>query len=306
MTIHDIKDKDVVLIVDDMPETLSMLNDTLDEAGLKVLVALEGEQALMIAANIVPDVILLDAIMPNMDGFETCRRLKDNPDLAHIPVIFMTGLSDTESVLKGFEAGGVDYLTKPIIADQLIARIRAHLSNARLTSSAYAALDSAGQYLISCNSQGGFLWGTPMAHQLFNQTGVNVVWLENDLPSYLCTILDERYNKEKVLAIQTPVKELHFKYIGQTGNDEFLLRIIDPDRPSEVDLLKEKFTVTTREAEVLLWISKGKTNREIGTILSMSPRTVNKHLEQVFNKLDVDNRTSAAFSAFKVLMTDLD
>lgn len=305
MTTHDIKDKDVVLIVDDMPETLSMLNDTLDEAGLKVLVALEGEQALMIAGNIVPDVILLDAIMPNMDGFETCRRLKENPDLAHIPVIFMTGLSDTESVLKGFEAGGVDYLTKPIIADQLIARIKAHLSNARLTSSAYAALDSAGQYLISCNMQGSFLWGTPMAHQLFNQMGVNAAWLESDLPSYLTTILDERYNKEKVLAVQTPGKELHFKYIGQTGHDEYLLRIIDPDRPSETDLLKEKFNVTTREADVLLWISKGKTNREIGTILSMSPRTVNKHLEQIFSKLEVDNRTSAAFSAFKVLMADL-
>ena len=103
MTKHDAKGKDVVLIVDDMPETLCMLNDTLDEVGLKVLVALEGEQALMIANNIVPDVILLDAIMPNMDGFETCKRLKENPDLAHIPVIFMTGLSDTESVLRGLK-----------------------------------------------------------------------------------------------------------------------------------------------------------------------------------------------------------
>tara|TARA_R110002072_G_scaffold112331_4_gene241373 strand:+ start:25190 stop:26107 length:918 start_codon:yes stop_codon:yes gene_type:complete len=304
MTNHDTKDKDVVLIVDDMPETLSMLNDTLDEAGLKVLVALEGEQALMIAANIVPDVILLDAIMPNMDGFETCRRLKENPDLAHIPVIFMTGLSDTESVLKGFEVGGVDYLTKPIIADQLIARIKAHLSNARLTSSAYAALDSAGQYLISSNLKGDFLWATPMAHQLFNQTGANATWLDSELSVYLTTILDERYNKEKELTVQTPVKELHLKYIGQTGNDEYLLRIIDPERPCEVEILKDKFKVTTREAEVLLWISKGKTNREIGTILSMSPRTVNKHLEQIFSKLEVDNRTSAAYSAFKVLMVD--
>ena len=304
MTTYGTKDKDVVLIVDDRPETLSMLNDTLDEAGLKVLVALDGEQALMIAGNIEPDVILLDAIMPNMDGFETCRRLKENPDLTHIPVIFMTGLSDTESVLKGFEAGGVDYLTKPIIADQLIARIKAHLSNARLTSSAYAALDSAGQYLISSNLKGDFLWGTPMAHQLFNQTGANAEWLDKELSVYLKTILDERYNKEKELTLQTPLKELNLKYIGQTGNDEFLLRIIDPERPSEVDLLKEKFKVTLREAEVLLWISKGKTNREIGTILSMSPRTVNKHLEQIFTKLSVDNRTSAAFSAFKVLMSD--
>ena len=263
-----------------------MLKDHLYDAALKVLVALDSEQALMIAGNIEPDVILLDAIMPNMDGFETCRRLKENPDLAHIPVIFMTGLSDTESVLKGFEAGGVDYLTKPIIADQLIARIKAHLSNARLTSSAYAALDSAGQYLISSNLKGEFLWGTPMAHQLFNLTGANAEWLDNELSVYLKTILDERYNKEKELTLQTPLKELNLKYIGQTGNDEFLLRIIDPEKPSELELLNEKFKVTMREAEVLLWISKGKTNREIGTILSMSPRTVNKHLEQIFNKVE--------------------
>lgn len=297
-----VPEKDVVLIVDDQPDTLSMLNDTLDEAGLKVLVALEGEQALMIAGNLVPDVILLDAIMPNMDGFETCRRLKENPDLAHIPVIFMTGLSDSESVLKGFEAGGVDFVTKPIIADQLIARIKAHLSNARLTSSAYAALDSAGQFLIASNRKGEFLWATPMAYQLFTQTGASSDWLEHQLPRYLETIFDPRYNKEKVLLIACPDKDLHLKYIGQTGNDEFLMKLIDPDGPSEVDTLKENFKLTMREAEVLLWISKGKTNREIAMILSMSPRTVNKHLEQIFNKLDVDNRTSAAFMAFKALM----
>ena len=299
---HAVPDKDVVLIVDDLPETLSMLNDTLDEAGLKVLVALEGEQALMIASNILPDVILLDAIMPNMNGFETCRRLKENPDLAHIPVIFMTGLSDSESVLKGFEAGGVDFVTKPIIADQLIARIKAHLSNARLTSSAYAALDSAGQYLIASNRKGEFLWATPMAYQLFSQTGAAADWLERQLPPYLISILDPRFNKEKALPVATPVKDLHLKYLGQTGNDEFLLKIMDPEGPSEIDLLKETFKVTLREAEVLLWISKGKTNREIGMILSMSPRTVNKHLEQIFHKLEVDNRTSAAFLAFKALM----
>lgn len=297
-----VPDKDVVLIVDDRPDTLSMLNDTLDEAGLKVLVALEGEQALMIASNVIPDVILLDAIMPNMDGFETCRLLKENPDLAHIPVIFMTGLSDSESVLKGFEAGGVDFVSKPIIAEQLIARIKAHLSNARLTSSAYAALDSAGQYLLASNRKGEFLWATPMAYQLFGQTGANANWLDSKMPSFLLAILDERYNKEKPMLIPTPMKNLHMKYIGQTGHDEFLLKIIDPDGPSEVDILKQSFSVTLREAEVLQWISKGKTNREIGMILSMSPRTVNKHLEQIFNKLDVDNRTSAAFMAFKVLM----
>ena len=113
------KRRDVVLIVDDSPETLSMLNDTLDQAGVTVLVALEGAQAITIASSVFPDVILMDAIMPNMDGFETCRRLKANHALSHIPVIFMTGLSEPESVVKGFEAGGIDYITKPVEPESL-------------------------------------------------------------------------------------------------------------------------------------------------------------------------------------------
>ena len=100
-----LRKRDVVLVVDDSPETLGMLNETLEQADVTVLVALEGNQALTIANSITPDVILMDAIMPGMDGFETCREIKNNRDLAHIPVIFMTGLSDSESIVKGFEAG---------------------------------------------------------------------------------------------------------------------------------------------------------------------------------------------------------
>ncbi|MCW8884368.1 MAG: response regulator, partial [Motiliproteus sp.] len=113
---------DIVLVVDDSPDTLSLINDALDAAGLDVLVALEGRQALTVARRIRPDIILLDAIMPNMDGFETCSALKEDPSLASIPVIFMTGLTDTEDVVRGLECGGVDYLTKPINPNELLAR----------------------------------------------------------------------------------------------------------------------------------------------------------------------------------------
>jgi CheY-like chemotaxis protein len=104
----------VVLIVDDNPETMSMLNATLSEVGLTVLVALSGEQALTIARRIKPDIILMDAMMPEMDGFEACRRIKADAVIAHIPVIFMTGLSASEDMVRGFDAGGIDYVTKPI------------------------------------------------------------------------------------------------------------------------------------------------------------------------------------------------
>src|SRR5690606_32978656 len=111
---------DTVLVVDDSPDTLSLVNDTLDQAGFNVLVALEGRQALTMARRIRPDLILLDAVMPAMDGFSTCRELKLQPDLAGIPVIFLTGLAEKENVVKGLEAGGVDYLTKPIDPNELL------------------------------------------------------------------------------------------------------------------------------------------------------------------------------------------
>ena len=99
-----------------------------------------------------PDVILMDALMPGTDGFETCRRLKQNKALAHVPVIFMTGLSDTEHIIEGLEAGGVDYVTKPIVPGELLARIRVHLANARIAHSARTALDAFGRFLLAATS----------------------------------------------------------------------------------------------------------------------------------------------------------
>ncbi len=295
------KRRDVVLIVDDSPETLSMLNDTLDQAGVTVLVALEGSQALTIAGSITPDVILMDAIMPNMDGFETCRQLKANRELSHIPVIFMTGLTDTESVVKGFEAGGVDYITKPVNGEELVARMKAHLSNARVTQNARVALDSAGQFLLSASPTEGLLWATPQAYTLFESAGLDNTWLQTELVAYLKRLLAPHYNREKGLLIAEGSKPLEMMYISETSTDEYLLQLVDLERPSEVEILRASLPITEREAEVLLWIARGKTNRDIGTILTMSPRTVNKHLEQIFRKLYVENRTTAAVIALKYL-----
>ncbi len=97
--------------------------------------------------RISPDLILLDAMMPGMDGFETCRRLKQSP-VAHVPVIFMTALSETEHIVAGLAAGGVDYVTKPIVLDELFARIRVHLANARAAESTRIALDRSGSSLV--------------------------------------------------------------------------------------------------------------------------------------------------------------
>ncbi|WP_353571360.1 hybrid sensor histidine kinase/response regulator [Candidatus Albibeggiatoa sp. nov. BB20] len=119
--------KDKILIVDDIPANMWVLLEVLSDAGYDVLLAQSGEQALRVAEYAKPALILLDVMMPNMDGFEVCRILKTNPDLCKIPVIFMTALSDTINKLKGFELGAADYVTKPIQYKEVLARVSAHL-----------------------------------------------------------------------------------------------------------------------------------------------------------------------------------
>src|SRR3954452_24979124 len=158
--------RDSILVVDDTPETLGLLTDTLDHAGFTVLIATDGESALDLLEQITPDLVLMDAIMPGMDGFETCRRVKRERMLTHLPVIFMTGLSDTEHVVQGLAAGGVDYVTKPIVIDELLARIKVHLANARIAHGTHAALDATGRFLLATDRTGKLLWCTPKARQL--------------------------------------------------------------------------------------------------------------------------------------------
>ncbi len=120
--------KGVVLVVDDTPNNLNVLFSYLRSAGFKVLVAQTGSNALKSAEYSQPDLILLDILMSGMDGFETCHRLKSNDVTKDIPVIFMTGLSDSINKIRGFELGAVDYVTKPIQKEELIARIQTHIS----------------------------------------------------------------------------------------------------------------------------------------------------------------------------------
>jgi DNA-binding response OmpR family regulator len=200
-----------LLVVDDAPDTLRMLCDALSREGYTVLVALDGEQALRRLDLVVPDAILLDAVMPGLSGFETCRRIKAHATWSHIPVIFMTGLSETADIVAGFDAGGVDYVVKPVRIEEVLARLATHVRNARVTRLASEALDA---------------------------------------PS-----------------------------------------------SSRLDIA----SLTPRETEVLSWLAKGKTNRDIADILGMSHRTVNKHLEHIFEKLGVETRAAAAALASRAI-----
>ena len=116
-----------ILIVDDVPANLSALSDTLEPEGYQILVARSGEQALETAARARPDLILLDVMMPGMNGYETCRRLKAGEATRGIPVIFLTVHDEVEKVVEGFRAGGVDYVGKPFQTEELLSRIQTHL-----------------------------------------------------------------------------------------------------------------------------------------------------------------------------------
>lgn len=116
-----------VLIVDDSPKNLRLLGNVLNEAGYRVIAAVNGAQTLKILESRLPDIILLDVMMPEMDGKETCRRLKTNPKIADIPVVFLTAKAETEDVVEGFSLGAVDYVTKPFNSVELLARVRTHV-----------------------------------------------------------------------------------------------------------------------------------------------------------------------------------
>lgn len=291
--------RDVALVVDDSPETLRLLTDALDGAGMTVMVALDGAAAMRIVDQITPDIVLLDAVMPGMDGFETCRRLKRDAGLDHVPIIFMTGLAETEHIVRGLEAGGVDYVTKPIAIEEMLARIRVHLANARLTQSARAALDVSGRYLLAVNSLGRIMWATPQAQKLLADTlspdGEDEFVLPAPIPQWLDQARKGKSgSKAAVMATLPGNEQLRLQYMGRLGANEFLLRLAKDSGAETPAEFSSELGLTTREGEVLSWLSKGKTNRDIAQILGLSPRTVDKHLEQIYSKLGVENRTAAA------------
>lgn len=295
----------IVLIVDDVPENLALLHDALDEAGYLVLVATNGESAIARARQSLPDVVLLDALMPGMDGFEVARRLKADFATRAIPLIFMTGLTETEHVVAAFAAGGADYVTKPIKPAEVLARIAAHVQNARQMKQARSALDAFGQATVAVRaSDGKLVWQTPLARQLIRS------WFEPERsePSEIAPprLLDwimaaelARRERREVpgLVASEGARRLLASFHDQTGDEEWLVVLREENDASAIEALIAAFRLTGREAEVLYWVIRGKTNRDIGDILGTSPRTVHKHLEHVFEKLGVETRTAAASMA---------
>ena len=298
----------VVLVVDDVPENLAVLHDALDESGFTVLVANHGEAALLQAAEAQPDIILLDAVMPGMDGFAVCRHLKENAATRHIPVVFMTGLTESEHVVAAFNAGGSDYVTKPLRTSEVMARIDAHMHTARLMNQARSALDAFGNAVIAITPRDGrIVWQTPLARQLMRSyflppepapgLAPEPSWrMPEGLAAWLAATQQAHARGESLPPLQVAQgqKRLVFSAAEFSENEQWMIVLREESDTAQIEKLMASFKLTQRESEVLNWVIKGKTNRDIGDILGTRPKTITKHLEHVFEKLGVETRTAAA------------
>ncbi|WP_300717138.1 response regulator transcription factor [Hydrogenophaga sp.] len=312
-------DQLIVLIVDDVPDNVAPLHDALDDAGYTVLVALDGESAIRRATQALPDVVLLDAVMPGIDGFEVARRLKAQPATAHIPIIFMTGLTETEHLVAALDAGGADYVTKPIKPREVMARMGVHLRTARHVrqgaverSQARNALDAFGYATITVReSDGRLMWQTPLARDLLrNYCGTEspttppavLQWLRR----HLVDLVGASEQREPPrLTLENGPRRLTFRLHQRVGDEDgevdaggdWLIVMQETSDASVLSSVAGAFGLTAREAEVLYWVVKGKINRDIGDIIGASPATVKKHLERIYAKLGVETRTAAAAMA---------
>ncbi len=287
----------VILVVDDAVDTLRMLGDALVAEGYLVLAARDASEALERFEVAIPDGVLLDAVMPGMDGFALCRHIKATPAWSHVPIVFMTGLSESDQILRGFSSGGVDYVVKPLRIPEVMARLATHVRNARVTRLAQEAVDVAGMGTVVLDSQSRMAWRSPQA----------VAWLEvafgvdAQAGARASEWLGNALRNSEATRDLGRLGRLLARNMGQgsLGESMLLLTLTPPDSASAQRL--REIALTPRETEVLSWLAKGKTNRDIADILGMSPRTVNKHLEHVFEKLGVETRSAAAAIAGKLL-----
>lgn len=302
------KDKHLVLLVDDVPDNLKMLWDALDQAGYDVLVATDGHAALERLDYITPDIVLLDAVMPGIDGFETCRRMKGHHSASHVPVVFMTGLTEAHHVVRGFQAGGIDYVTKPLDTDVVLARLDAHLRSHRLMNAALDAIDAVATAVVALDEQGRPIWKTTKARTwLHTYCGLDAQ--SPVLPEAVQEWVDAALTQpavEQVTPLRLPgaTHQLVIRLIRRAHTASGELSLLIEEQPLPVDARQSMaaiYQLTVRELDVLLWLAKGKTNRDIGDILGMAPRTVNKHLEHVFVKLGVETRAAATALTMKHL-----
>lgn len=283
-----------VLVVDDTPANVSLMLDALAEAGYELLVAESGRSALQLLEHNPPDLILLDVVMPEGDGFEVCARLKADRRWREIPVLFMTALQDPEEKVRAFAAGAVDYITKPVYPPEVLARVAAHLQIRALQRSLADELamrieaenelsESLDRAVLLVDSQGRVVFTTRRAENLLHQHFAN--HRTHTLPA----------------GVESADSPLEVHRFAEQGRSDFVLLVLEEKRAAPGPSALMQLGLTAREAEVLYWIAQGKSNPDTATILGAAVRTVHKHVENIFRKLGLETRNAATLAALEIL-----
>jgi DNA-binding response OmpR family regulator/DNA-binding CsgD family transcriptional regulator len=282
-----------ILVVDDTPANLSLLLDALTDANHEVLIAESGRSALTLLEHTTPDLVLLDMVMPGMDGVATCRRIRAKPSGAEIPILFMTAVDEPEHKLRAFDAGAFDYITKPVYPPEVLARVTTHLQLRALRKSLEDELalrieaenqlkQSLDRAVVLVDATRRIVFSTRLAEDLLHKYFAAVP--RSHLPSDA--------DLERVFSVRR---------LSEAGRDDLLTFVLaergDPPGPAVL----MKLGITPREAEVLYWVAQGKSNPDVATILGASVRTVHKHVEHIFEKLGVETRNAATVVALELL-----
>ncbi len=284
-----------LLLVDDTPANLSLLLAALDGAGYDLRIAESGESALRQLDLNLPDLVLLDVVMPGIDGFETCRRIKGRPRGGEIPVIFMTVLSDPEEKVRAFDAGAVDYITKPVYPPELVAHVRTHLGLRALQVSLEEEL------ALRIDAENQLSHSLDRAVLLVDATGriVFTTRLAENLLHRYCLGYEPGTLPPALRGDSHPA--LRARRFAERGREDLVTVVLEEREAAGGPVALRSLGVSPREAEVLYWIAQGKGNADIAKILGTSMRTIEKHVERIFDKLGVDSRVAAAVRAIGVL-----
>jgi DNA-binding NarL/FixJ family response regulator len=311
-----------VLVVDDCPTNVDVVLSHLTGAGFRVLYAGSGSRALKQLEQNLPDIILLDLKMPGMDGIETCRAIKERAEWKDVPVIFITGADELSQKLAAFAAGAVDFVTKPILPEEVEARVRTHLrirelqtelekKNQALSDEIELRLDAEKQleakldqaFLIADHG-GGILFSTRQANILLHAffPGNPVASLPEVVFRWLTSA-----DRQKPLVICASAKgDLQIDHLASSDSRMLALLRLEQRNSFWGPKALRTLGLTPREAEVLYWITEGKTNPEISTILDTTLHTIKKHNNRLFAKLGVETRMAAARLAMSVLTAPAD
>ncbi len=292
--------KSFILLVDDDPENLSLMTDLLEFHQYQVAIFKNGIKALKFLISHKPDLILLDVMMPDMDGFEVCRRLKSDPDICDIPVIFLSALTDPTVISKGFEVGGVDYITKPFHSKEVIARVRLHLKLTQMQNALVEARDKLEHRVEERTAE--LLKACRHLENRDRELAEKTKDLE-EMNTALQMLLKNReeYRKEVerafvfninsfVFPLLDRLKESRLNSVQTNYLNDIILNLTEICSPFMHRMSTEFQRLSPAEIRIVNLVRHGKTTKEIARMMNLSARTVENQRNSIRRKIGIQNR----------------